>query len=96
VIAFTGDGKKELWRFSTPSSANISGVAVANGVVYFQSTQNGNLYALDAATGAQLGVFQIGGGTSGPAISRGHVYVGTGPLALTDVLPGSVLALSLD
>lgn len=96
VIAFTGDGKKELWRFSTPSSANISGVAVANGVVYFQSTQNGNLYALDAETGAQLGAFQIGGGTSGPAVSRGHVYIGTGPFALTDVLPGSVLAFTLD
>jgi polyvinyl alcohol dehydrogenase (cytochrome) len=48
VIALSGDATKELWRFRTPNGgADLSGVAVANGVVYFASF-DGNLYALDA------------------------------------------------
>ena len=37
-----------------PGSPNLSGVAVANAVVYFQSMTNGYLYALDERTGAEL------------------------------------------
>ena len=99
LVAFTGDATKELWRFNTPGSPNQSGVAVANGVVYFQSLVNGNLYALDAKTGTQLGVFQTGVSASGPAVSRGHVYVGTGdPTYIQNTSsnkPGSVVAFGL-
>jgi hypothetical protein len=56
-------------------------VAIANGVVYFQSL-DGNLYALDehaaSADTALLARIQTGGTWSGPAISHGHVYEGTG------------------
>jgi polyvinyl alcohol dehydrogenase (cytochrome) len=97
LIAFTGDASQELWRFDVPGTANVAGVAVANGVVYFESYQNGTLYALNAATGASLAAVAIGPSTSGPAVDRGQVYAGTGdpfPLVFTGTPgPGSVIAL---
>src|SRR5262249_13714209 len=76
LTALAGDGSGQLWHVVTPAP-DMSGVAVANGVVYFQSI-DGDLYALSAATGAQLAKVHTGGQESGPAVSRGHVYVGTG------------------
>jgi outer membrane protein assembly factor BamB len=61
---------------------NLSGIAVANHVVYFQSL-DGFLYALDAGNGLLLSRVQTGGQTSGPAISHGRIYLGTG-----DILSG--------
>jgi polyvinyl alcohol dehydrogenase (cytochrome) len=55
-----------------------SGVAVANGVVYFTSVASNKLVALDAATGAVLKEIELGPVWSGPSVSRGRVYVGTG------------------
>ena len=55
-----------------------SGVAVANGVVYFTTVASGKLVALDAATGAVLKDIGLGPVWSGPSVSRGRVYVGTG------------------
>jgi outer membrane protein assembly factor BamB len=55
-----------------------SGVAVANGVVYFTTVASGKLLALDAATGAVLKEIALGPVWSGPSVSRGRVYVGTG------------------
>src|SRR5262249_51226251 len=52
LTAIKGDGSGQLWRVETPSP-NISGVAVANGVVYFQS-RDGSFFALDATNGATL------------------------------------------
>jgi len=59
-------------------SANIalaqpSVAVVANGIVYVAG-HNGGLYALDAATGAQL---WKSGGSSTPAVADGVVYVGS-------------------
>lgn len=80
----------------TPGTAMISGAAVANGVVYFES-YNGNLYALDAATGTPLAEVAIGAAASGPAVERGQIYAGTGdpfPLIFTGTpAPGSIVAL---
>jgi outer membrane protein assembly factor BamB len=76
-------------------------VAVANGVVYFQSMLDGTLYALNAKTGALLAQVQTGGETSGPAISRGQIYLGTGEAGFVAINPaaplgpGSVVALGL-
>jgi polyvinyl alcohol dehydrogenase (cytochrome) len=78
VIAIAGDGTQELWRFSLPYTANLSGVAVANGVVYFASAFTGTMYALNASTGALINSFLVGAAESGPAVSNGHVYVGSG------------------
>ena len=55
-----------------------SGIAVANGVVYFTTVASGKLVALDAATGAVLKEFDLGPVWSGPSVSRGRVYAGTG------------------
>jgi polyvinyl alcohol dehydrogenase (cytochrome) len=55
-----------------------SGVAVANGVVYFTTVASGKLVALDAATGAVLKEIDLGPVWSGPSVSRGRVYTGTG------------------
>src|SRR5262249_11244536 len=52
LTAIAGDGSHELWQVKT-LAPNLSGVSVANGVVFFQSL-DGVLYALDAATGAEL------------------------------------------
>jgi polyvinyl alcohol dehydrogenase (cytochrome) len=55
-----------------------SGIAVANGVVFFTAITSGKLIALDAATGEVLKEIGLGPVWSGPSVSRGRVYVGTG------------------
>src|SRR5262249_28162523 len=55
-----------------------SSPAVVNGVVYFGS-DDGNVYALNASTGALLWRFAaVGQVESSPAVVNGVVYVGTG------------------
>src|SRR5262249_58754876 len=98
VSAVAADGSHELWRFETPFSPNLSGVAVANGVVYFQSI-SGMFYALDAGTGSVLAQVPTGGESGGPAVSRGQIYLGTGGTAFQFIdptlplLPSATLAL---
>jgi polyvinyl alcohol dehydrogenase (cytochrome) len=60
-----------------------SGVAVANGVVYFTTVASGKLVALDAAKGTLLKEIDLGPVWSGPSVSRGRVYVGTGNTLFT-------------
>ncbi len=55
-----------------------SGIAVANGVLYFTTVGSGKLVALDTSTGAPLKEIDLGPVWSGPSVSRGRVYVGTG------------------
>jgi polyvinyl alcohol dehydrogenase (cytochrome) len=55
-----------------------SGVAVAKGVVYFTTVASGKLVALDAQSGVVLKEIDLGPVWSGPSVSRGRVYVGTG------------------
>lgn len=96
VIAFTGDTDLELWRFHVPNGGlTLSGVAVANGVVYF-SAMDGKLYAVRASNGTALAQVPIGAHTSGPSISGGRVFVGTGDsfsLFYGNPGPGSVVSL---
>lgn len=95
LIAMSGDGTEELWRFPTANSPNMGGVAVAGGVVYFQSLIDGGLYALDARTGQKLARVGVGGGSSGPSVSRGRVYVGTGTFLGPSTPPGNIISLGL-
>src|SRR5262249_11688833 len=85
LSAIKGDGSGELWSFPTPAP-NISGVAVAAGVVYFSSI-DGSFYAVNAADGTLLarvdtsfsrGDVTIAGVSSGPSLSRGPVHGGLG------------------
>jgi polyvinyl alcohol dehydrogenase (cytochrome) len=71
-------GGRRHWDFQTPRSPDLTGVAVADGVVYFQSLLDGNLYALDERTGRLLAKALTAGSSSGPAVARGRLYEGTG------------------
>jgi|CZKU01.1.fsa_nt_gi polyvinyl alcohol dehydrogenase (cytochrome) len=98
LIAIAGDGSHELWRFTTPQSPDMSGVAVANGVVYFTSAFAGQLFALDQRTGAPLASVQISpqvGAWGGPSVVDGRVYVGTGVNFGAASVPGAITALGL-
>jgi polyvinyl alcohol dehydrogenase (cytochrome) len=55
-----------------------SGIAVANGVVYFTAVASGKLVALEATSGKVLKEINLGPVWSGPSVSRGRVYTGTG------------------
>ena len=55
-----------------------SSPTVLDGVVYVGS-EDGNVYAADAATGALRWIYQTGAGVhSAPVVSDGVVYVGSG------------------
>jgi polyvinyl alcohol dehydrogenase (cytochrome) len=96
LIAIAGDGSHELWRFTTPHAPDLSGVATAAGVVYFQSDFTGSLFALDAESGALLAQVAIGGSVSGPSIADGQVYVGIGDtFTVGPTGPGAITALGL-
>jgi outer membrane protein assembly factor BamB len=60
-----------------------SGIAVAGGVVYFTTVASGKLVALDATSGELLKSIDLGPVWSGPSVSRGRVYVGTGNTLFT-------------
>ncbi len=55
-----------------------SGIAVANGVVYFTAVASGKLVAVNASTGSLLKEIEIGPVWAGPSVSRGRVYTGSG------------------
>jgi outer membrane protein assembly factor BamB len=71
---------KKRWSFATGCSGSICGgssAAVVNGAVY-AGAYDGNVYALNAATGAKLWSFNTGNLVlSSPAIANGVAYVGS-------------------
>ncbi|HTV23454.1 MAG TPA: PQQ-binding-like beta-propeller repeat protein [Polyangiaceae bacterium] len=90
VIALSAGLSREVWRFETPGSPFISGVTVAGGVVYAVSSALGTLYALRASDGRELAQVQLGPTVSGPSVSRGRVYVGTGNLIIRSLPTNAV------
>jgi uncharacterized protein (TIGR03118 family) len=92
LAAIAPDGSHFIWQFPT-TAPDQSGVALANGVVYFD-TLGGTLFALDEKTGAVLAQVATSGANSGPAISNGHIYVGQGNL-LGGGGAGGIMALGL-
>jgi outer membrane protein assembly factor BamB len=76
VDAATG---KERWRFNNKGSWVIGSPAVANGKVYFGTSDTALFYALDAKSGAQ--VFSLGFHGwplfSSPALAGDRVYIGS-------------------
>ena len=104
VVCISGDTQVECWRHERPRTAPAgatlkallkevgdpvaSGVAVANGVVYFTTTISKKLIVLDAANGERLKEIDLGAVWSGPAVSRGRVYVGTGNILFSS--PGNM------
>jgi polyvinyl alcohol dehydrogenase (cytochrome) len=98
VIGLASDLSGELWRFETPGSPFISGVALAAGVAYAVSAGEGMLYAIDTESGEALAKISLGPTVSGPSVSRGRVFVGTGNMIIQS-LPtepaGTITALGL-
>ena len=76
LFAISADGTETIWEVDLAAPV-ISGAAVAGGVVYVQSI-DGLFYGFDAQTGEELIRLETGGQNSGPAISRGRIYLGTG------------------
>ena len=60
--------------------AMIALSAIGTSVVYFTTVASGKLVALDAVSGSVLKELDLGPVWSGPSVSRGRVYVGTGNL----------------
>jgi outer membrane protein assembly factor BamB len=82
VPSLGGPPPKTVYRDAGDPVA--SGIAVANGVLYFTTVASGTLVALDAATGEVLREIESGPVWSGPSVSRGRVYVGTGNTLFND------------
>jgi glucose dehydrogenase len=76
-------GPKPKPVFADVGDPVASGIAVANGVLYFTTVASGKLVALDAATGVVLKEIEVGPVWSGPSVSRGRVHVGTGNTLFT-------------
>jgi polyvinyl alcohol dehydrogenase (cytochrome) len=76
-------GPKPKPEYHDVGDVVASGVAVANGVVYFTAVASGKLVALDASSGSLLKEINLGPVWSGPSVSRGRVYVGTGNTLFT-------------
>jgi outer membrane protein assembly factor BamB len=76
VYALKGSTGDLLWSFPTGYSV-VSSPAVANGVVYVGSN-DGNAYALDAVSGAELWSYTLGNGAgySSFAVADGLAYIG--------------------
>ncbi len=104
VVCISADTRSERWRHERPKGAPAgatlklllkevgdpiaSGVAVANGVVYFTTTISKKLMILDAESGKVLNEIEVGAVWSGPSVSRGRVYVGTGNILFSS--PGEL------
>jgi len=64
-----------LWSFNAVDAV-YSSPAVADGVVYVGGVAVGNVYALNASTGAKLWQFPTAGVDASPGVANGVVYVG--------------------
>jgi polyvinyl alcohol dehydrogenase (cytochrome) len=87
VACVQGDLKNENWRHERPKIRSplytggdpvAAGIAIGGGVVCFAPAVSEQLVVLNAATGEVLKQLPIGASWTGPSISRGRIYVGTG------------------
>jgi outer membrane protein assembly factor BamB len=76
VPALGGPAPKAV--YTNAGDPVASGIAVAGGVIFFTGVASGKLVALDAASGSVLKEIDLGPVWSGPSVSRGRVYIGTG------------------
>lgn len=75
LVALGAADGTQLWTFQTPTRADLRSPAVGGGLVYTVSG-DGNLYALDTATGTERFHTATGGPvTAAPALASGVVYV---------------------
>ncbi len=94
VVAMKASTGEVLWRFYTYYGSFHSSPVVANGVVYVASNSTAIVYALDAATGAELWSFHSSNRIdSSPAVVDGVVYIASfdGYLYALDAANGTEL-----
>ena len=77
-------GTNEQPPFNDCGDPIASGIAVANGCLFFTTFTSNNLVILNAANGKVLKEFHLGPVLSGPSVSRGRVFVGTGNTKFVD------------
>jgi polyvinyl alcohol dehydrogenase (cytochrome) len=105
VVSISNDLTNEHWRHERPrirvkgyhgGDPVASGIALGGGVACFTTTISEQLVVLNAATGKPLKQFWVGTVWSGPSISRGRVYVGSGSiLFLKKQLKGTLYSFGL-
>ena len=105
VVCLSPDLEKENWRHERPKIRSPrynggdpvgAGVALGGGIACFTPTVSEQLVVLDAASGKKLKEIHIGTVWSGPSISRGRIYVGTGSiLFLKKEIKGKLLSFGL-
>ena len=87
VVCVQSDLKNEHWRHERPRITSplytggdpvAAGIAIGGGVACFAPVVSEQLVVLNAKTGDVLKQFPIGASWTGPSISRGRIYVGTG------------------
>jgi polyvinyl alcohol dehydrogenase (cytochrome) len=76
VASLGGPAPKQVYQ--NVGDPVASGIAVANGVIYFTTVASGKLVALNALTGELLNELDLGPVWSGPSVSRARVYAGSG------------------
>jgi outer membrane protein assembly factor BamB len=76
VASLGGPSPKPVYR--NVGDPVASGIAVANGVLYFTTVASGKLVAINAENGKLLKEVDLGPVWAGPSVSRGRVYVGSG------------------
>lgn len=89
VVSISGTLARENWRHERPRIKSLfynggdpvgAGIAVGGGIVCFTTAVAEQLVVLDAETGKIQKQIHIGTVWSGPSISRGRIYVGTGSI----------------
>ena len=89
VVSIVGRLNHENWRHERPKievpgykggDPVAAGVALGGDIACFAPAITEQLVVLDAATGKTLKEIHIGTVWSGPSISRGRIYVGTGSI----------------
>jgi polyvinyl alcohol dehydrogenase (cytochrome) len=107
LTATTDDARHVIWQTKIPQQVTLSGLAVANGVLYAAAcnpgtgdrlTDNsGTLLALNVLTGhilASLPVDECANG--GPAVAHGRVFIGLGnEFLFAGSPPGAIAAFGL-
>ncbi len=105
VVSVSGNLANENWRHQRPNIRSLaynggdpvgSGIALGGGIACFTPTVSEQLVVLDAATGKTLKQIHIGTVWSGPSISRGRIYIGTGSiLFLKKQMTGTLYSFGL-
>lgn len=105
VVSVSGDLRTENWRHERPrirvpgydgGDPVGAGIALGGGLAVFAPVISEQLVILDASTGQSLKKIPIGTVWSGPSISRGRIYIGTGSiLFLKKQLTGTLYCFGL-